>query len=480
MHFLSDKKKFDGSARTVVFQGIKFTLQFLTTLFLVRFYVPADYGRLAIVLLVLAVIDLIRDFGLSDFHISQVKDNQFHAATILKASILHGLGAFLILVAIAFLCQFPFSAIFYGHAFLIVSCVPTLNGISNFFRTELIKNKRNATYWTADLSATLLASVFILSMVKMNASQFLLVLNIVLNAILLFIFLILLNAKELKKYQNKQFDWKIYRSLLNFGFNRIVVFAGQNMDTFFIGTILGTSSLGIYNKAFQLIFAPLQQTSTAVGNLAITTGTNSAQNLNKLSESTKIFHHQYQLIVIPPLLFLAAFPQPIILMLFGPNWISVSSLVPFLSLGGVFYLNLMLVNWLLLSTQQSDQLLRMNLLINLMLIASYVFATSLGINVVCLSILCVYLSSSLLFALWQSLQGQKGFLFYFDSLIRILVSSGLALMIVTLVSSLSDIHRLPFAVLWQFLVFITTYIAFVRIAAKILMTNQKLKMVPTR
>lgn len=453
-------QRFESSGSTVFLQGSKFILQFMTTLFLVRSYRPEDYGKLAVVLLVLATIDLIRDFGLSDLQLSRVQNSHTNKSMIFRVIVLNGIVASIVLLTVAILCKLTVASEFYFNAFLIVSLVPALNGISNFIRIDLLKEKRNARYWIADLSATMLASFITLMILNIQPYQFLLQFQLLINASLIFILLAISKGRVISEYRLGKIDWNVYKKSSNFGFNRMIKFAGQNMDTLLVGTILGTSILGLYNKAFQLIFAPLQQTSESVGNLAISRSLADSHNLKQVINRVSKYHHQYMLIIVPPLLFLAAYPRQVISLLFGPNWLSMASLIPFLSISGVFYLNLMLINWVLISTQQSIQLLRINLLINSLLVIFFLLFARTGVRAICLSILCIYFFTNLFIGFTQSLKGQGNLIFYFRSLSVTIVQSILSLIFVDSFWVFLQLERSSFSIAVKFFLFMSSFLVF--------------------
>ena len=459
-------KRFESSGSTVLLQGSKFSLQFMTTLFLVRSYRPEDYGKLAVVLLVLATIDLIRDFGLSDLQLSRVQNSHTDKSMIFRVITLNGIVASIVLVTVAILCKLTVASEFYFNAFLIVSLIPALNGISNFIRIDLLKEKRNARCWIADLCATLLTSFITLMILNFQPNQFLLQFQLLINASLISIFLAISKGRVISEYRLGEIDWNVYRESSNFGFNRIVKFAGQNMDTLLVGTILGTSILGLYNKAFQLIFAPLQQTSDSVGNLAISRSLADSHNLKQVIGRVSKYHHQYMLIIVPPLLFLAVYPRQVISLLFGPNWLSMASLIPFLSISGVFYLNLMLINWVLVSTQQSIQLLRMNLLINSLLVIFFLLFAQMGVRAICLSILCIYFSTNVFIGFAQSLKGQGNLFFYFRSLSVTIVKSILSLIFADSFWDFLQFEWSTFSIALKFCLFMSSFLVISIFAGK--------------
>jgi O-antigen/teichoic acid export membrane protein len=125
------------------------------------------------------------------------------------------------------------------------------------------------------------------------------------------------------------------------GFN-MVNYWSRNSDNLLVGRLYGTSDLGIYNRAYNLLTFPLALITGLIGTVLF-------PSLNKLKESTEAVRKEYLFILrligflsFPVSFVLLLFSDKLVYLLWGEAWIDVAKLLP--------YFGLLLLSQSLLST----------------------------------------------------------------------------------------------------------------------------------
>ncbi|RYG05205.1 MAG: hypothetical protein EOO02_04305 [Chitinophagaceae bacterium] len=130
-----------------------------------------------------------------------------------------------------------------------------------------------------------------------------------------------------------RFAFKYTSSLLGsiLGFNAINYWA-RNTDNLVVGKVYGPSDLGIYNRAYSLMTLPVVIISGVFSNVLFPSLKDLKAN-NGDTESTYYFVLKLiSFITLPLVIAFVLFPQPIILFLWGNDWIKVAELLPYFGL----------------------------------------------------------------------------------------------------------------------------------------------------
>jgi lipopolysaccharide exporter len=134
-----------------------------------------------------------------------------------------------------------------------------------------------------------------------------------------------------------EFDWDRARELYEFGkwvfwFN-IIGFLSLYTDSAAAGKILGATALGFYQMANQLTKYPTTQVATHIGGVMFPT----FSKLRSLSDVRRVFLRTLTAltwVIIPVGCFLSIFARPLVMLILGPKWISITSAFQILAWAG--------------------------------------------------------------------------------------------------------------------------------------------------
>lgn len=173
---------------------------------------------------------------------------------------------------------------------------------------------------------------------------------------------------------------KGYRELLAFAggqtFYEVMMVVAKNLDTFLIARLVGAVPLGLYSRAFALIFTPLGQVYTALGSVAFSAMSRHQDEPAKLH----VIHRKFLLGCIAgfalPLSVFAAFSSEFVVVVLGEAWSDSAPVLGVLAVAAalqVIYANLL---WVLQATAQLQTQIRAGALLASVNVVGFVVAAS--------------------------------------------------------------------------------------------------------
>jgi lipopolysaccharide exporter len=132
------------------------------------------------------------------------------------------------------------------------------------------------------------------------------------------------------------FSWAHYRPLYSYG-SRVsgisfLEFIGSNLDTLVIGRVLGSASLGIYNRAFMLVNLPMQNLVTGMSRVLFPAFSRVQDDVGRLASNYLLALKVVAMVFIPIGFGMAAASEQLVLTLLGSQWTAAIPLVPILAL----------------------------------------------------------------------------------------------------------------------------------------------------
>ncbi|MFE4498560.1 lipopolysaccharide biosynthesis protein [Rhodococcus sp. NPDC056743] len=346
-----------GSAITLVSQAIKLVIMLGSTIILARLLSPTDYGLVAMVVALIGVAEVFRDFGLSMAALqsrtltSQQQSNLFWINTLVGG----------VLTAIVFSLAGPISS-FYSEPALVeivraLSVTFLLGGLSTQFKVSINRDLRFVALAAVDLIpfvfAFLIALILALSIGNFWAlvSQQVTLAGVGLVASVAF--------SRWRPGLPRRTDMG---NLLTFGVSyaatQLISYGTRNVDSIALGRSAGASSLGMYDRAYSLVSLPLTQINTPLSRVAIPV-------LSRLADQPARFfrylrHAQLVALYLTASVFLllAAVGDQLVLLLLGPDWEVAGQILRILAISGVFRSIVQIVYWIYMSLGLATQQLR--------------------------------------------------------------------------------------------------------------------------
>ena len=360
-----------GAAMTLAAQGIKFVLQFGSQVALTRLLLPTDFGLIAMVAPLIAAALLLTDLGLSAATVQRPTISQSELSSLFWLNVLIGVVLTVLAMAAAPL-------------------------ITHFYRTPALLPVEIA------MSATLLLSSL--------AAQHLAILNrrlqfgaiAVIEVVSLLVGVVAGVAGALSglgywALVAMQIATGLAVTVMAWSFTRwrpsgprierhafhLIRFGGtvtgynllgyliSNLGNILIGARFGAGSLGIYDRAYKLIFQPLWQMTAPASRVAVPL-------LSRLAGDESDYRATYLamlggvlLLTIPGLLCATTFAGPIIRVLLGERWIAAAPVFGWLALCALVLQLRQAAGWLFLSQGRAEEQLKWGGLGSLAIVLSY-------------------------------------------------------------------------------------------------------------
>ncbi|MFF2371025.1 lipopolysaccharide biosynthesis protein [Agromyces sp. NPDC058110] len=309
-----------GAVVTLTGQIIRMVVQLLGIAVLARLLVPADFGVVVMVAAVIGIGELVRDFGLSNAAIQtpHLTRRQRDALFWINS----GIGVLLALVVVI---GAPLIAALYDDDRLtsvtrMLALVFVLNGVATQHRAGLARAMRFRALAVVDAVTPVLGLCVAVITASLGWAYWALVAQQITIAAAGAVAVIVI-GRWLPGLPRRTSG---LAPLLGYGLNllgaQVISYVGRNADSVVIGIRFGAGPLGLYDRAFQLVMAPLNQIQAPASKVAVPV----LSRLQGDPERFRAFLLLGQSIMVHtlmPLFFLAAaVAAPLVPIVLGNGW----------------------------------------------------------------------------------------------------------------------------------------------------------------
>jgi len=349
-----------GSLVTLLGQSVRIGTQFASIFVLARVLDSVDYGYLAMVLAVIGIAELLRDFGLSAAAVQARALSQAQQSNLFWLNSLIGLVA-----ALGVLAAAPLIARLYGEPALTtitMSLAPVflLNGLATQFRADINRKMRFLALSVADVVPQVLAfSVAIGVALSVRSYWALVAQQMTVSATGLVMSVVLSRWRPSRPRRGVTL-----RSQLRFGSSlfatHLMTYVVNNSQTVMIGATYGAVVVGYFSRAYQLMALPLTQIVAPLTKVALPV---LARVNDDRPRYAKIVGRAQLLglyLTAPVFLLCFTLAGPLIRVALGDEWSSSITIFAVLALGGAFRAMSQLAFWVFLSSGNTRAQLRFN------------------------------------------------------------------------------------------------------------------------
>lgn len=351
-----------GSAITLGAQGVRFLAQLVSIAVLARLLPPADFGLIALVLAVISVGELFRDFGLSTAAIQSEKLTRVEKSSLFWLNIVVGSFLAVLVVAITPLVAVAFQEPRLTEILPITAVAFLINGIQAQFRVDLVRSLRFTAIAITDLSGHLSGIAVAIPLAMSGLGVWSLVAQQLTAASII----CLSRAFVVQWKPRARFSLLPAKRFLKTGTHLLASlllgYAATNADTVTIGLRLDAGQLGFYSRAYQLIAAPVGQLLSPLTNVALPLLTRVRSDPDRYS--------RYVMAMFLPLAyasailfgFVIASSGALVEILLGDGWQASAPILAILAAGGVFQFMNHVGYWVFVSSGNAASMVRYSLL----------------------------------------------------------------------------------------------------------------------
>ncbi|MGY1639797.1 lipopolysaccharide biosynthesis protein [Geodermatophilus sp. SYSU D00703] len=342
-------------------QGLRIGVQVLSVVLLSRLLGPTDYGLLAMVMAVIGVADVFRDLGLSTAAVQapslsvQQRSNLFWVNT--------GTGALLSVLAVA---AAPLVEALYGRPELgamtqALAAVFLLNGVATQYRADLTRHLRFGRLAVVDVSAPAAGLVAGLGLAATGAGYWALV-GQQLAQYLVMTVMVVLAGRWVPRWPDRRTPMD---GLLRFGWHMVGIellgYASRNADSLLIGTRSGAAALGLYNRAYQLLMAPLGQVRAPITQVALPVLSRLHDDPERWAAYVRRGQQALGYTLVAGLAVVVGAAEPITAVFLGDQWLGVAPVLRLMAVGGACQMLAFVGYWVYLSRGLTSSLIRYSL-----------------------------------------------------------------------------------------------------------------------
>lgn len=398
---------------------------------LARLIHPSEFGLLAMITLFVNFATIFIDFGFSSVLIQKTNVSKEDINTVFVCNYCIGITLYLI-----FFFSAPIISAFYDEPRLIILtrivAISFLITPLNAGRSALISREMNFKLGTKISIVSLIISSTIAIVCALNGlGVWSIVMQSLTNSLVSALYFRLLSGHR----PSFSFSRDSFRSMskmsTSLAADSIVNYWSRNGDNLMVGKMLGSSSLGIYNKAYSLMLLPLTNITRVI--IRVMLPSFSRIKDDKL-EIKRIYLKTIELIAclsFPMMFGLAAIPDLFIYTLFGANWAEMIPLIQLFAFVGAVQSILALNGTIYVSQGKANLAFRVSLIFNILFLISVFTGISIGgllgagIAYSAISIISsypiLYLATRLIYVKFKDIVNRLGKIFLASCVMFILV-----------------------------------------------------------
>ncbi len=389
-----------GGAITLSSQGVLFVLRMVSTVVLARLLSPEDFGLISMVTVVVTFAVMFKDAGLSMATIQKPEITHEQISTLFWINIF--LSASL---GFCVLAASPLVSWFYAKPELTaVTAVLSISFIISGLTIQHQALQQRHMHFgqiacvqiTAQLLTLLVTVVFALLGWRYWSLVFGTLTQAFAGTILTFLFCPWIPG-WMKKGTGVRDMLKFGGHLTAFSF---VNYFSRNADNLLIGKFIGASELGLYSKAYQIVYLPLVNVRNPLNALAFPV-------MSKMQNDPARFRRYYKKLVfamaflsMPLMAYCIMFPHELITLLFGERWLEMKTVFRLLAIAGFSQTVIGTRGMILLACGRSDLYLKFGTIGAILTVIGFVIGLKWGITGVAASfIITSYLPQYHMFAI---------------------------------------------------------------------------------
>ena len=325
-----------GAGVTLLAQSLRVTIQLVSIVVLARLLSPRDFGLVAIVISVVGIAEVFRDFGLSTAAIQAPTLSSDERTNLFWANL--GLG-----LVCSILTALAAPAI--GAAFdeprlvpltMALAVVFLLNGATTQLSANIARNLRFQALALVSVLAPMTGVAAALLLATAGFEYWALVWQQIVAALTLFIATLFLN-KWLPGLPTRRAP---ITRFLRFGSatvaSKTLSHVAKNIDTISLGLVATPQVVGYYSKAQEVVSAPLDQINTPMTRVALPILSRVQADSSRFQRYTEKSQLVACYVTATGLAFLAGAADPFVATLLGAQWSAVGPILLILAVGGIF------------------------------------------------------------------------------------------------------------------------------------------------
>jgi PST family polysaccharide transporter len=347
-------KTLKGLVWSIIAQFTKQSLRFVISVILARLLAPKDFGLVGMIIVFTGFAGLFSELGFGAALIQRKEIEERHLSSIFWLNIVSGLILTGIVLAVA-----PFIATFYNEPRLkLLTMLISVNffiGSLNTVQTAILNRSMDFRKLAIIETITMIiAGSSAITLAFMGFGVWSLAWQILISTTVGVI--IMWQVSDWKP--KLSFDKNAVKELIGFssnllGFN-VFNYWVRNSDNLLIGKFIGSAGLGIYARAYGIMFMPLSQISATVGQVMFPSLSKIQKDKVRVKEIYLRAISVIALVTFPMMMGLLVVADSFVIALFGPKWIEVIPILQIMCMLGLVQSLVTTLGWIYTSQGRTD------------------------------------------------------------------------------------------------------------------------------
>lgn len=347
-----------GAVATMVSQGLRFLIRLTSQIAIARLLLPADYGLIAMVTPLMALLQLVAELGLGQAVIQKERVSQREVSALFWFTLTVNLSLAALLALAA-----PLVALVYGeprltHVVLAFAALLPITAGLAVPHAMMMRNLRFYAMAAIDVGSPLAGLVAGYWAALSGLAYWSLVIAIAAetagSALLVWTFARWRPSRP--AYAREV--WSFARVGGHVAGSNFANYVTTSADAVLLGLVGGKVQLGLYDRAYRLVTQPLGQLIGPFSRVAVPLLIRVSADAPRYRTAYRAMLEVMLLAGVPAILFLMVGARPLLELLLGPNWTDVAPVVSWICVGALAAPVQSSTGWLFLSQGRTDEQLR--------------------------------------------------------------------------------------------------------------------------
>lgn len=308
-----------------------FIVQFVFLAIYARIFTPQEFGVIASIQVFVLFFQLLSEVGIGPAIINEDEFNSEQRDGVFTVTLLIGFFLFILFYAFSFVLNILFHGVDYQNITMYICFGIFFNSLNILPTTAFNKDTRFIELSVISIITEVIAFAVVYSLYNLNYGILALAARSSVQGGVRFI-LTWYKSKD-TELGRAYFGSQIHHikkilsfSLYQFGFNFINYFS-RNLDNILVAKFFGMTSLGAYDKAYQLMRYPLMLTTSALAPAIQPVLTKHRYDIDLIVKEHNTLTRRLTIVSIPVSLFINLNSESIVLFLFGHQWLDVVPII---------------------------------------------------------------------------------------------------------------------------------------------------------
>ena len=308
-------------------------ISFVKIAVLARLLNPTQFGLFGIASVTLVFLEIVTEVGIIPLLVQEKEGLKKYLNSVWVVSIFRGILIFLLLLIIAKPVSLFFNSPESYDLLLLVSIVPLLRGLINPSVVSFQKNLAFSKEFIFRFTISFIDFSVSLTLVYLMGS----VIGLIWGLIIATVIEVLISWLFIKPLP--KFDFKFHKLSKVIHRGKYITLSGifnylfHNIDDIFVGRIIGTTALGLYQVAYKISTIPIIEGGEIVSKVVFPVYVKISGNSERLKKAFIKVILSMSIIIIPISFLLIMFTEHFVILFLGKNWLDI---VPILKVLVIF------------------------------------------------------------------------------------------------------------------------------------------------